>query len=140
MLIKSVKMKISKNKKMRLFLMSQGSLNPKIKFPDQKVCPVARAQTDGRMREWKQRTSFQYIIKDRSIYKSSTNHMMAYQVLLPLKGFKEYVQCLTLSLYNIVYDWNLSKIYKMFFFCIFNWASLFGFCFIFLNYNNPLSI
>ena len=44
--IKSVKMKISKNKKMRFFLMSQGSLNPKIRFLGQKVCPVARRQTD----------------------------------------------------------------------------------------------
>ena len=35
--IKSVKMKISKNKKMRFFLMSQGSLNPKIRFLGQKV-------------------------------------------------------------------------------------------------------
>ena len=46
--IKSVKMKISKNKKMRFFLMSQGSLNPKIRFQGQKVWPVARSQTDGR--------------------------------------------------------------------------------------------
>ena len=45
--IKSVKMKISKNKKMRFFLMPQGSFNQKIKFLDQKVCPVARAHTDG---------------------------------------------------------------------------------------------
>ena len=45
--IKSVKMKISKNKKMLLFLMSQGSLNPKIRFLGQKVCPVARGRTDG---------------------------------------------------------------------------------------------
>ena len=43
--IKSVKMKISKNKKMRFFLMSQGSLNPKIRFLGQKVCPVARERT-----------------------------------------------------------------------------------------------
>ena len=40
-------MKISKNKKMRFFLMSQGSFNPKIRFLGQKVCPVARGQTDG---------------------------------------------------------------------------------------------
>ena len=39
-------MKISKNKKMRFFLMSQGSLNPKIRFLGQKVCPVARGRTD----------------------------------------------------------------------------------------------
>ena len=38
-------MKISK-KKMRFFLMSQGSFNPKIRFLGQKVCPVARPQTD----------------------------------------------------------------------------------------------
>ena len=44
--IKSAKIKISKNKKMRFFLMSQGSFNPKIMFLDQKVCPVARSQTD----------------------------------------------------------------------------------------------
>ena len=39
-------MKISKNKKMRFFLMSQGSLDPKIRFIGQKVCSVARVQTD----------------------------------------------------------------------------------------------
>ena len=39
-------MKISKNKKMRFFLMSQGSLNPKIRFLSQKVCPAAHKQTD----------------------------------------------------------------------------------------------
>ena len=39
-------MKISKNKKMRFFLMSQGSLNPKIKLLVQNVCPVARSHTD----------------------------------------------------------------------------------------------
>jgi hypothetical protein len=44
--IKSVKMKILKNKKMRFFLMSQGSLDPKIWFLGQKVCSVARVQTD----------------------------------------------------------------------------------------------
>ena len=37
-------MKISKNKKMRFFLMSQGSYNPNIRFLDQKVCPVARVR------------------------------------------------------------------------------------------------
>ena len=45
-------MKISKNKKMRFFLMFQGSLNTKIRFLGQKVCSVAREhtdrQTDGR--------------------------------------------------------------------------------------------
>ena len=43
--IKSVKMKISKNKKMRFFLMSQGSLNPKIRFLGQKMCSAARGRT-----------------------------------------------------------------------------------------------
>ena len=44
--IKSVKMKISKNKKNAFFLlMSQGSLDPKIKFIGQKVCSVACMQT-----------------------------------------------------------------------------------------------
>ena len=31
---------------MHFFLMSQGSFNPKIRFLGQKVCPVARPQTD----------------------------------------------------------------------------------------------
>ena len=44
--IKSVKIEISKNKKTHFFLMSQGSLNPKIKFLGKKVCHVARGQTD----------------------------------------------------------------------------------------------
>ena len=44
--IKSVKMKISKNKKMRFFLMSQESLDPKIWFIGPKVSSVARVQTD----------------------------------------------------------------------------------------------
>ena len=46
--IKIGKMKISKNKKMRFFLMSQGSFNQKIRFLSQKVYPVARshAHTD----------------------------------------------------------------------------------------------
>ena len=38
-------MKISKNKKMRFILMSQGSLNPKIRFLGQKVCSVACVHT-----------------------------------------------------------------------------------------------
>ena len=46
MSIKSEKMKISKNKKMCFFLMSQGSLNPKVRFLGQKVCSVARERTD----------------------------------------------------------------------------------------------
>ena len=44
--IKSVKMKISKNKKMRFFLMSKGSFDPKIRFIGQNVCSVARVHTD----------------------------------------------------------------------------------------------
>ena len=39
-------MKISKNKKMRFFLMSKGSLDPKIRSLGQNVCSVARVQTD----------------------------------------------------------------------------------------------
>ena len=38
-------MKISKNKKMRFFLMSQGSLYRKIKFLPQKLWSVALVQT-----------------------------------------------------------------------------------------------
>ena len=57
--IKSVKMKISKNKKMRFFLMSQGSLNPKIRFLGQKMCSVARLQTDRHTRKWLLRAPFQ---------------------------------------------------------------------------------
>jgi len=47
MQIKSVKIKISKNKKKCFFLMSQGSIDPKIRFLGQKVCSVAHVQTDG---------------------------------------------------------------------------------------------
>ena len=43
---KKRKMKISKKQKNVFFLVSQGSLNPKIRFLGQKVCPVARGQTD----------------------------------------------------------------------------------------------
>ena len=43
--IKSVKIKISKNKKMRFLLKSQGLLNQKIRFLGQKMWPVAHAQT-----------------------------------------------------------------------------------------------
>ena len=54
--IKSVEMKISKNKKMRFFLMSQGSLNPKIRFLAQKVWSIARVrrhrQTDRHESEY----------------------------------------------------------------------------------------
>ena len=44
--IKIVKIKISKKQKKLFFLMSQGSLNPKIRFLGQKVCPVAHSHTD----------------------------------------------------------------------------------------------
>ena len=44
--MKSVEMKILKNKKLRFFLMSQESLNPKIRFLGQKMCSVARLQSD----------------------------------------------------------------------------------------------
>ena len=73
--MKSVKMKISKNKKMRFFLMSQGSLDPKLRFLGRWVCHVARGQTD-RHTDTKVNTEdipsgfheffLQPIIKDRS--------------------------------------------------------------------------
>ena len=44
--IKSVKMKISKTKMFFFFIMSQGSLNPKMRSLGQKLCSVARVQTD----------------------------------------------------------------------------------------------
>ena len=44
--IKSVNMKISKKQKMRFLLISQGSLNPKIRFLGQKMCSVAWLRTD----------------------------------------------------------------------------------------------
>merc|ERR1711923_631213 len=72
--IKSVKMKISKNKKMRFFLMSQGSLIPKIRFLAQKLWSVARVQrhrqthtkvnTEGTLSGF-QDFFLQLIIKDR---------------------------------------------------------------------------
>ena len=70
--IKSVKIKISKNKKMRFFLISQGSLNPKIRVLGQKVCPAARGRTDTQTDTHKsdylsgfQEFFLQPIIKDR---------------------------------------------------------------------------
>jgi len=75
MTIKSLKMKITKNKKMRFFLMSQGSFDQKICFLGLKMCSVARGQTD-RQTHTKVKTedtlsgfqefSLQPIIKDRS--------------------------------------------------------------------------
>ena len=78
MVLKIPFFKISKNKKMRFFLMSQGSFSPKIRFLGQKVCSVARThtfwvkmalkitsrtqtdrQTDRQTRKWIQRTPFQ---------------------------------------------------------------------------------
>ena len=40
-------MKISKNKKMRFFLMSQGSFNTKISFLGKKMCPADCLRTHG---------------------------------------------------------------------------------------------
>ena len=62
--------KFRKTKKMCFFLMSQGSFSPKISFLGQKVCSVARAQTDRQTREWKQRTPFQGF---RIVFKFSFN-------------------------------------------------------------------
>ena len=45
--IKSVKNENFEKQKIRFFLMSQGSLDPKIWFLGQKVCSVARVQTDN---------------------------------------------------------------------------------------------
>ena len=43
--IKSVKMNVSKNEKMRFFLMSKGS--QEIRLLGQKICSVAHLRTDG---------------------------------------------------------------------------------------------
>ena len=51
--IKSVKIKISKNKKMRFFLMFQGSLDQKIRFLGQKVSSVALQQTHRHESEYR---------------------------------------------------------------------------------------
>ena len=65
-------MNISKNKKMRFFIMSQGSFNPKNRFLGQNVCSVARVQTHrqtGTKVNTEDRVSgffLQPIIKDRS--------------------------------------------------------------------------
>ena len=75
--IKNVKMKISKNKKVCFFLMSLRSLIPKIGFLGQKVCSVARIQTDRDRQlhtkvntedtlSWFQESFLQPIIKDWS--------------------------------------------------------------------------
>ena len=61
--IKSVKIKISKNKIMRFFLMSKGSFNPKIRFLGQKVYPVARVHTD---RHTHRQTDMKVNTEDRS--------------------------------------------------------------------------
>ena len=45
MAIKSVKMKISKNKKISFTYPAHGLFNPKIRFLDQKGRPVARSHT-----------------------------------------------------------------------------------------------
>ena len=88
--VKSVKMQISKNKNMCIFLMSQVSLNSKIRFLSQKVCPVARSQTDrhtdrvtteGTLSGF-QDFFLQPIIKDRPNNKPSTALMSSH--MLPL--------------------------------------------------------
>ena len=50
MALKITFFKISKNKKMRFFLMSQGPFSPKIRFLGQKVSSVARRQTDRKVK------------------------------------------------------------------------------------------
>ena len=80
--IKSVKMKIKKNKKMHFFLISQGSLNPKIRFIGRKVCSVARVQTDTNVNTEDTLSGFQefflqLIIKDRS---SNTQNLLNKEV------------------------------------------------------------
>ena len=86
--IKSVKMKISKNKKMRFFLMSQGSLNPKIKFLGQKMCSVARLQTDTQTTEGTlsgfQKFFLQPIIKNR--LNMMANQIFAFRQLYCVKA------------------------------------------------------
>ena len=64
-------MKISKNKKMRFFLMSQGSLDPKTRFIGQKVYRQTDTQTDTKVNTEDTLSGFQEfflqpIIKDRS--------------------------------------------------------------------------
>ena len=80
--IKSVKMKISKNKKIVFFLMSQRSLNPKIRFLGQKVWPVARERTDTKVTTEGNLSGFQefflqHIIKDRP---NILDHIMIPQI------------------------------------------------------------
>ena len=70
--IKRVKIKISKNKKMCIFLMSQGPFNLKSRSLCQKVCPSqTNTQTDKVTTEDTllgfQEFFLQPIIKDRSI-------------------------------------------------------------------------
>ena len=90
--IKSVKMKISKNKKNAFFPMSQGSLGPKIRLLGQKMCSVARVHTDrqtDRQTDTKVNTEdtlsgfqeffLQPIIKDRSnIFKTLCSYAKNY--------------------------------------------------------------
>ena len=92
-------MEISKHKKMRFFLMSQRSLNPKIRFLGQKVWPVAREQTDRRTHtkvktegtlSGFQEVFLQPIIKDRP-NKSITQQTSAIGVQFP--EFVEFVLC-----------------------------------------------
>ena len=84
------KIKISKKQKMRFLFMSQGSLNPKIRFLGQTMCSVARGQTDthiDRQTHTKVNTEdtlsgfqecfLQPIIKDRSNYDHSPYTMIS---------------------------------------------------------------
>ena len=87
--IKSVKMKMLKNKQMRFVLISQGWLNPKIRFLSQKLCPAARVQTHTqRQTDTKVNTedtlsgfqefSFQPIIKDRSNIEKWASNLLSW--------------------------------------------------------------
>ena len=62
--------KISKNKKMRFFLMSQGSFSPKIRFPGQQVCSVARRQTDTKVKIGPKNPIFQNFEKQKNAFLS----------------------------------------------------------------------
>ena len=101
--IKSVKMKISKNKKMRFFLMSQGSLSPKIRFLAKKLWSVTRIQrhrqtrtkvnteaTEGTLSRF-QEFFLQPIIKDRpNIFICDVHHcggIRAFQYFMSVNFF-----------------------------------------------------
>ena len=83
MSINSVKIKISKNKQMCFFLMSQGSFNQKIRFLGQKMWPVGRARTDGRTDT---RTHRVTTVGTLSGFFPSTYHQGSAQYLLSFGG------------------------------------------------------